>query len=57
MAHTRDDVLASVRNTFPENTRAGVLDLLDTYFVESHERERDRVQLAILQYPPAGLLE
>ena len=49
MAHTRDDVLATIRDTFPESSRPGVLDLLDTYGVESHERERDRVQLAILQ--------
>jgi hypothetical protein len=49
MAHTRDDVLASVRATFPEGGLADVLALLDTYGVESYERERERVQLAILK--------
>lgn len=49
MPHIRDDVLATLRDTFPESSGPGVLGLLDTYGVESHERERDRVQLAILQ--------
>ena len=49
MPHTRDDVVATVRKTFPESAHARVLELLDTYGVESHERERERVQLAILK--------
>ncbi len=49
MARTRDDVLASVQAAFPEGGRQGALDLLDTYGIESYERERERVQLAILQ--------
>jgi hypothetical protein len=49
MAHARDDVLASIHAAFPESSWAGVLDLLDTYGVESCERERERVQLAMLQ--------
>lgn len=49
MAQPHDDVLASVHATFPESSWAGVLDLLDTYGVEPWERERDRVQIAILQ--------
>jgi hypothetical protein len=45
MPHTRDDVVATVRKTFPESAHARVLELLDTYGVESYER----VQLAILK--------
>ena len=48
MIHTRD-VLASVRATFPKRSWLGILDLLDTCGVESYERERERVQLAILK--------
>lgn len=48
MIHGRD-VLASVRATFPKRSWPGVLDLLNTYGVESYERERERVQLAILK--------
>src|ERR1041384_5108875 len=49
MPHTRDDVIAVVQKTFPESAHARVLELLDTYAVESYERERERVQLAILK--------
>ena len=48
MLHTRDNVLAAVRATFPKRSWPRVLELLDTYGVESYERERERVQLAIL---------
>ena len=46
---TRDEVLAVVQKTFPETSNSRVLELLDTYGVESYERERERVQLAILK--------
>ena len=49
MARSRDEVVAAIRATFPESARARVLDLLDKYGVESYERERERVQLAILK--------
>src|SRR5436305_14816332 len=49
MAHSRDEVVAAVEATFPESAYARVLKLLDSYGVESHERERERVQLAILK--------
>src|SRR6059058_1118641 len=49
MPHTRDEVVAVVQKTFPESAHARVLELLDTYGVESYERERKRVQLAILK--------
>src|SRR3982074_3796976 len=50
MAHSRDEVGAVVEKTFPESSRARVLELLDNYGVESYERERERVQLAILKF-------
>src|SRR6266571_8620923 len=49
MAHSRGEVVAVVQKTFPESAHARVLELLDTYGVESYERERERVQLAILK--------
>lgn len=49
MAHSRDDVVAVVEKIFPESSRARVRELLDGYGVESYERERERVQLAILK--------
>ncbi|HME88743.1 MAG TPA: hypothetical protein VKE30_05980 [Chthoniobacterales bacterium] len=42
-------VLAVVQKTFPETSWSRLLELLDTYGVESSERERERVQLAILK--------
>jgi tRNA A58 N-methylase Trm61 len=49
MPHSREEVAAVVQKTFPEDTQARVLELLDTYGVESYERERERVHLAILK--------
>jgi len=49
MPHSRDEVVAVVQGTFPAGAHARVLELLDTYGVESYERERERVQLAILK--------
>ena len=43
------DVVAAARARFPEETWARVLELLETYGVESHERERERVQLALVK--------
>jgi hypothetical protein len=48
MTHTRN-VLASVRATFPKRSWPAVLDLLNTYGIESYERKRERVQIAILK--------
>ena len=49
MACSGDEVVAAIQATFPESARARVLELLDRYGVESYERERERVQLAILK--------
>src|SRR5438067_10011282 len=49
MPPSRDEVIAVVQQTFPEGAHARVLELLDEYGVESYERERERVQLAILK--------
>ena len=50
MTHSGDQVVASVEATFPKSGWARVLDLLESYGVESYERERKRVQLAILNH-------
>jgi hypothetical protein len=49
MAHTRDDVLAAVHAAFPAGDRSTILGVLDLYGTESCERERERVQLAIVE--------
>jgi hypothetical protein len=49
MAHSRDEVVAAIQAGFPESSWTRVLELLDGYGVEPHERERERVQLAILK--------
>jgi hypothetical protein len=49
MARAHDEVVAVVEATFPKESWPRVMGLLDTYGVESYERERDRVQLAILK--------
>ena len=49
MAHSRDEVVAAVEATLSESAYARVLKLLDSYGVESYEREREHVQLAILK--------
>ena len=48
MAHTRADVVAAVARTFPEGAVARVVGLLDSYGVQPHERERERVQISIV---------
>ena len=49
MACSRGEVVAAIQATFLKSGRARVLELLDSYGVESYERERERVHLAILK--------
>ena len=42
-------VLRAVERDFPFEDLTVVMEILDLYGIESHERERDRVQLAILK--------
>ena len=46
---SREAVLVAVQEAFPEGSRRQALALLDSYGVEAHERERERVQLALLR--------
>jgi hypothetical protein len=46
---TRSDVERIVRRDFPSEDCATVMALLDDYGAETHERERHRVQMAILK--------
>lgn len=48
MNHTRAEVEAAVRAAFPHSDAATVLSVVDLYGTEPHERERERVQLAIV---------
>jgi hypothetical protein len=49
MAHSRDDVLAAIRATFPKGSRTRAWELLDTIGLAAHEGERERMQLAMLK--------
>ena len=49
MTHTREDVLASTRALFGEQSLTDILSLLDEYGRESYELEENRVKLAILE--------
>lgn len=48
MAQSREDVVAAISSVFPSAESERVLTLLDTYGVHPYERERERVQLAII---------
>lgn len=48
MTATRADVEAAVEAGFPATDRGAVLAVLDLYGTEPHEREKDRVQFAIV---------
>ena len=49
MTITRDDVLSKAIALFGEDKAVPALALVDTYGIESHEREINRVKLAILE--------
>ena len=46
--NTRDDVIAALQIAFPSSDAATIPGVLDLYGTESYERERERVQLAIV---------
>lgn len=48
MPINREEIIAAIRSTFPADDVADVLAALDRYGAEPHERERERVQLAII---------
>ena len=45
---TREELLAEVVRVFPDQDPASVIAVLDEYGIESYERERERVQRAIV---------
>lgn len=47
--HTRADVEAAVAELFEPSQHAPVFALLDRYGVEPYERERERVQIAVVK--------
>ena len=49
MPHTRKSVVLAVAELFRHEDLADVMAILDLYGVKSYERERERVQLAILK--------
>jgi len=46
---SRDDVVAAVKATFPDDDLAAILALVDRYGTEPYEREKERVQIAIVE--------
>ncbi len=48
MPNTREEIIAAIRTVFPDSDAATVLSVVDLYGVEPHEREKERVQLAIV---------
>lgn len=48
MEPTREDVLAAARAAFPGSDAATIVGLFDLYGSKPYERERERVQLAIV---------
>lgn len=49
MTNTRDELVAAVQATFPGSDVATILAVLDLYGTQPYERERERVQLAIVE--------
>jgi hypothetical protein len=54
---TRDLLLKKVREVFPLENPAEIIELLDSYGVEPYERECERVQLAILKLSGGSIEE
>jgi hypothetical protein len=48
MSHSRTQVVAAVGAAFPHADPNAILAILDQYGAESYQRERERVQLAIV---------
>lgn len=48
MDYTRNDVVTALQAAFPNGDVSNLFDILDRYGVESYEREKERVQLAII---------
>jgi len=48
MPLTRDDVTRLFQGAFPQADWPAVMEVLDLYDTEEYERERERVQIAIL---------
>jgi hypothetical protein len=48
MPHTREDVIAAIRTAFPASDASAIMAVLDLYGIEPYEREKERVQLAIV---------
>ena len=49
MTHTREEVLATAQAIFGKDNLDAVMTALDEFGMERHEREVDRVKLAILE--------
>jgi hypothetical protein len=49
MSYTREQVIEVVKSEFSAAQVSSVIDLLDLYGIETHEHQRERVQVAILK--------
>jgi len=48
MPYSREQVVAAIHRAFPNLDPSQLIARLDTYGIETYERERERVQLAII---------
>jgi len=47
--YNRDLVIAKAKQSFPDEALEEILEILDLYGQERHEREKERVQVAVLK--------
>jgi predicted Fe-Mo cluster-binding NifX family protein len=55
--YTRELVLKKVKDVFPKEDTSKIMSILDQYGVDSYERERERVQIAILKLSEGKMKE
>ena len=47
--YTKENVIKAISRLFPRESKDCILDLLNSYGIENHEYEKERVHLAILK--------
>lgn len=55
--YTRDLVMKKAKEVFPKEDVSKIMSILDQYGVDSYERERERVQIAILKLSEGDMKE
>lgn len=55
--YTRELVMKKAKDVFPKEDVSKIMSILDQYGVDSYERERERVQIAILKLSEGDMKE